>query len=78
MPMATSSIPSPANSRTFVAKLLSCSWHRITHAEAAVVVGVSVKTVQRRLNRARLLLAEQLADLRPGGTSESPADAATS
>jgi RNA polymerase sigma-70 factor (ECF subfamily) len=37
----------------------------LTHAEAADVVGVSEKTVQRRLNRARLLLAEQLADLRP-------------
>ena len=37
----------------------------LTHAEAAAVVGVSVKTVQRRLNRARLLLAERLADLRP-------------
>jgi RNA polymerase sigma-70 factor (ECF subfamily) len=37
----------------------------LTHAEAAAVVGVSLKTVQRRLNRARLLLAEQLADLRP-------------
>lgn len=47
----------------------------LTHAEAAGIVGVSVKTVQRRLNRARLLLAEQLADLRPetpGGTTESP------
>jgi hypothetical protein len=36
-----------------------------------------VKTVQRRLNRARLLLAEQLADLRPdapGGPTESPGD----
>jgi RNA polymerase sigma-70 factor (ECF subfamily) len=37
----------------------------LTYAEAAGVVGVSVKTVQRRLNRGRLLLAEQLADLRP-------------
>ena len=37
----------------------------LTHPEAASVVGVSVKTVQRRLNRARLLLAEQLADLCP-------------
>jgi RNA polymerase sigma-70 factor (ECF subfamily) len=37
----------------------------LTYAEAATVVGVSAKTVQRRLNRARLLLAEQLADLRP-------------
>jgi RNA polymerase sigma-70 factor (ECF subfamily) len=37
----------------------------LTHAEAATVVGVSEKTVQRRLNRARFLLAERLADLRP-------------
>jgi RNA polymerase sigma-70 factor (ECF subfamily) len=37
----------------------------LTHAEAAGVVGVSEKTVQRRLIRARLLLAERLADLRP-------------
>jgi RNA polymerase sigma-70 factor (ECF subfamily) len=42
----------------------------LTHAEAAAVVGVSVKTVQRRLNRARLLLAEQLADLRPSPSGE--------
>ena len=37
----------------------------LTHPEVAGVVGVSEKTVQRRLNRARLLLAERLADLRP-------------
>jgi RNA polymerase sigma-70 factor (ECF subfamily) len=37
----------------------------LAHAEVAAVVGFSEKTVQRRLNRARLLLAEQLADLRP-------------
>ena len=37
----------------------------LTHAEAATVVGVSEKSVQRRLSRARLLLAERLADLRP-------------
>jgi RNA polymerase sigma-70 factor (ECF subfamily) len=37
----------------------------LTHAEAAAVVGVAEKTVQRRLNRARLLLAKRLADLRP-------------
>jgi RNA polymerase sigma-70 factor (ECF subfamily) len=43
----------------------------LTHAEAAEVVGVSEKTVQRRLNRARLLLAERLADLRPT-TSDDP------
>ena len=41
----------------------------LTHAEAATVVGVSEKTVQRRLNRARLLLAERLADLRPAASS---------
>jgi RNA polymerase sigma-70 factor (ECF subfamily) len=53
----------------------------LTHAEAAGVVGVAVKTVQRRLNRARLLLAEQLADLRPdapGGPTESPDDTPSS
>jgi RNA polymerase sigma factor (sigma-70 family) len=44
----------------------------LTHAEAAALVGVSEKTVQRRLNRARLLLAERLADLRPA-TSSTPA-----
>jgi RNA polymerase sigma-70 factor (ECF subfamily) len=37
----------------------------LTHPEAAAVVGISDKTVQRRLHRARLLLAERLADLRP-------------
>jgi len=46
----------------------------LTHAEAAAVVGVSAKTVQRRLNRARLLLAEELADLQPGGPLQSPND----
>jgi RNA polymerase sigma-70 factor (ECF subfamily) len=44
--------------------------HGLTHAEAATVVGVSEKTVQRRLNRAKLLLAEQLADLRPATSGE--------
>jgi RNA polymerase sigma-70 factor (ECF subfamily) len=42
----------------------------LTHAEVAMVVGVSEKTVQRRLNRARLLLAERLADLRPAAAGE--------
>ena len=37
----------------------------LAHTEAAGVLGVSTKTVQRRLNRALLLLAEQLDDLRP-------------
>ena len=49
----------------------------LTQAEVATVVGVSEKTVQRRLGRARLLLAEQLADLcpsTPGGPSPSPGE----
>ena len=37
----------------------------LTNAEAAEVLDVSVKTVQRRLNRARLLLSDELDDLRP-------------
>jgi RNA polymerase sigma-70 factor (ECF subfamily) len=47
----------------------------LTQGEAAEVVGVSEKTVQRRLKRARVLLAERLADLRPdtsGGPDEAP------
>ena len=43
----------------------------LTHAEAAGVVGVSQKTVQRRLQRTRLLLAEQLADLCPATSKKS-------
>jgi RNA polymerase sigma-70 factor (ECF subfamily) len=38
----------------------------MSHAEAAHVLGVSVVTVQRRLNRGLRLLPEQLADLSPG------------
>src|SRR5215470_5939993 len=37
----------------------------LTQGEAAEVLSVSVRTVQRRLNRSLLLLAEQLEDLRP-------------
>jgi RNA polymerase sigma-70 factor (ECF subfamily) len=37
----------------------------MTQPDAAAVLGVSAKTVQRRLNRSRLLLAEQLEDLHP-------------
>jgi ATP-dependent Lon protease len=44
----------------------------LTRTEVADVVGVSVKTVQRRLNRARLLLADQLSDLRPAGPGGFP------
>jgi len=53
----------------------------LPYAEAAGVIGGSVKTVQRRLNRARLLLAEQLADLRPdapGVPTKSPGDTPSS
>ncbi len=45
----------------------------LTKTEAAEVLDVSAKTVQRRLNRARLLLAEELDDLRP--KDEPPANA---
>ena len=38
----------------------------MTQAEAAQVLGVSAVTVKRRLSRGLLLLAERLADLRPG------------
>jgi RNA polymerase sigma-70 factor (ECF subfamily) len=37
----------------------------LIQSEAAEVLGVSVRTVQRRLNRSLLLLANQLDDLRP-------------
>ena len=37
----------------------------MTQADAAAVLGVSVKTVQRRLNRSLLLLGEKLRDLQP-------------
>jgi RNA polymerase sigma factor (sigma-70 family) len=37
----------------------------LTQAESATILGVSTKTVQRRLNRSLLLLAEQLRDLQP-------------
>ena len=37
----------------------------LMQGEAAEVLGVSIRTVQRRLNRSLLLLADQLDDLRP-------------
>jgi RNA polymerase sigma-70 factor (ECF subfamily) len=49
----------------------------LTIPEAATVIGVSERTVQRRQHRARALLAEQLADLRPatsGGPQVPPSD----
>lgn len=39
----------------------------MTRGEAADVLGVSVKTVQRRLNRGLFLLARAVGDLRPAG-----------
>jgi RNA polymerase sigma factor (sigma-70 family) len=39
----------------------------LMQGEAAQVLGVSVRTVQRRLNRSLLLLANELEDLKPGG-----------
>jgi RNA polymerase sigma-70 factor (ECF subfamily) len=43
----------------------------MSQSDAAEVLNVSTKTVQRRLNRSLLLLAESLPDLRPDDT---PAD----
>jgi RNA polymerase sigma-70 factor (ECF subfamily) len=40
--------------------------------EAAVLLGVSVKTIQRRLNRGLLSLMEQLPDLRPADADRGP------
>ena len=37
----------------------------LTHGEAAEILGVSAKTVQRRLNRSLVLLAKELDHLRP-------------
>jgi RNA polymerase sigma-70 factor (ECF subfamily) len=45
----------------------------LTHAEAADVAGVSVKTVQRRLNRALLLLWKKLDHLRPAAERDAGA-----
>jgi len=41
----------------------------LSHAEAGEVIGVSTKTVQRRLHRGLLLLTEQLGDLVPPADS---------
>jgi RNA polymerase sigma-70 factor (ECF subfamily) len=44
----------------------------LTQAEAAEVLGVTIRTVRRRLNRGALLLTQQLGDLRPSGKPENP------
>ena len=44
----------------------------LTQAEAAEILGVTIRTVRRRLNRSALLLTQQLDDLRPSGEPPSP------
>jgi RNA polymerase sigma factor (sigma-70 family) len=44
----------------------------LTQAEAAEILGVTIRTVRRRLNRSVLLLTQQLDDLRPGAAPPSP------
>ena len=44
----------------------------LTHSEAAEVLGVCAKTVQRRLNHALLLLAKELDHLRPSHRGARP------
>ena len=41
----------------------------MTHTEAADIMDVSLKTIQRSLNRSLLLLAESISDLQPDGQS---------
>jgi RNA polymerase sigma-70 factor (ECF subfamily) len=52
----------------------------MAQTEVADLLGVSPKTIQRRLNRSMLLLSETLDDLRPGGdsTTDIPASGASS
>jgi RNA polymerase sigma factor (sigma-70 family) len=44
----------------------------LTQSEAAEILGVTIRTVRRRLNRSVLFLTQQLDDLRPGGEPPSP------
>ena len=44
----------------------------LTYAEAADLIGVVPKTVQRRLDRGLRLLTERLGDFRPGATPPGP------
>jgi len=41
----------------------------LAHGEVAELVGVSTKTVQRRLRRSLILLSERLGDLKPSGSA---------
>ncbi|MBL8823193.1 MAG: sigma-70 family RNA polymerase sigma factor [Planctomycetia bacterium] len=42
----------------------------LQYSEVARVLGVSQKTIQRRLNKGLLILADKLSDLRPDGSTE--------
>jgi RNA polymerase sigma factor (sigma-70 family) len=44
----------------------------LTQAEAAEILGVTIRTVRRRLNRSVVFLTQQLDDLRPCGEPPSP------
>jgi RNA polymerase sigma factor (sigma-70 family) len=44
----------------------------LTNSEAAELLGVSSRTVQRRLNRGLRMLTERLGDLNPGDTPTAP------
>jgi len=48
--------------------------HGMTQPEAAELLGVSVRTVQRRVNSSILLLAQELADLSPPELDEGEPD----
>jgi predicted ArsR family transcriptional regulator len=48
----------------------------VTRADAAEILGISEKTVQRRLKRSLVLLHETLKDMNPGpGSTLPPPDA---
>jgi RNA polymerase sigma factor (sigma-70 family) len=44
----------------------------MSHADAAAVLGVSARTVPRRLNRAVLILSGKLGDLLPPQVTRAP------
>ena len=44
----------------------------LTQVEAAEILGVTIRTVRRRLDRSVLFLTQQLDDLRPGGEPPGP------
>jgi RNA polymerase sigma-70 factor (ECF subfamily) len=44
----------------------------LTQSEAAEILGVTIRTVRRRLNRSMMLLTQQLDDLRPSGEPPNP------